>query len=239
MARHASVNRASIHPFLFGAFVRPDSLVAGFYRSRHVAANSKTIGSSTISTSKGAISDQAPQPGGPLGGLGALGAIRWMLEQFNCCLRLGDNRSLAVQQGIWPIRRDELVSPAPRSSGRPQHFVTRIGRIERIWRIAPRAVMHAVATSPDDPFFWDGRSGRAGHFETRPERLLHRQKKCLYWSSVSSKARRYPDFIRKNSPNPNEFAQFAFNLLMRPDDHAGKSSRSSRAVSFHTVSRSG
>jgi hypothetical protein len=30
MARHASVNRASIHPFLFGAFVRPDSLVAVF-----------------------------------------------------------------------------------------------------------------------------------------------------------------------------------------------------------------
>jgi hypothetical protein len=28
MARHASVNRASIHPFLFGAFGRPDSLVA-------------------------------------------------------------------------------------------------------------------------------------------------------------------------------------------------------------------
>jgi hypothetical protein len=28
MARHASVNRASIHPFLFGAFVRPASLVA-------------------------------------------------------------------------------------------------------------------------------------------------------------------------------------------------------------------
>jgi hypothetical protein len=49
------------------------------------------------------------------------------------------------------------------------------------------------------------------------------QKKCLYRSSVSSKARRYPDFIRKNSPNPNEFAQFAFNLLMRPDDHATKS----------------
>ena len=42
----------------------------------------------------------------------------------------------------------------------------------------------------------------------------------------------------KNSPNPNEFAQFAFNLLMRPDDHATKS-RSSSAVSFHTVSRSG
>ena len=42
---------------------------------------------------------------------------------------------------------------APRSSGGPQHFVTRIGRIERIWRIAPRAVMHAVATSPDDLFF--------------------------------------------------------------------------------------
>jgi hypothetical protein len=30
MARHASVNRASIHPFLVGAFVRPDSLVAVF-----------------------------------------------------------------------------------------------------------------------------------------------------------------------------------------------------------------
>ena len=49
------------------------------------------------------------------------------------------------------------------------------------------------------------------------------KKKCLYRLSVSSKARRYPDFIRKNSPNPNEFAQFAFNLLMRPDDHATKS----------------
>ena len=54
---------------------------------------------------------------------------------------------------------------------------------------------------------------------------------------VSSKARRYPDFIRKNSPNPNEFAQFAFNVLMRPDDHATKS-RSSLGVNFHTVSRS-
>src|SRR5882724_80615 len=30
MARHANVNRASIHPFLFGAFVWPDSLVAVF-----------------------------------------------------------------------------------------------------------------------------------------------------------------------------------------------------------------
>jgi len=35
-----------------------------------------------------------------------------------------------------------------------------------------------------------------------------------------SKARRYLDFIRKNSRNPNEFAQFAFNLLMLPDDDA-------------------
>src|SRR5258705_3111992 len=96
MARHASVNRASIHPFLFGTFVWPDSLVAVFYRSRRVAANPKTIGSSTISTSKGAMSDQALQPGGPLGGLGALGAIRWMLEQFNCCLRPGDNRSFGA-----------------------------------------------------------------------------------------------------------------------------------------------
>src|SRR5215211_2999269 len=41
MARHASVNRASIHPFLFGAFVWPDSLVAVFYRSMHVAATEK------------------------------------------------------------------------------------------------------------------------------------------------------------------------------------------------------
>ena len=47
-----------------------------------------------------------------------------------------------------------------------------------------------------------------------------------------------PRLHSENSPNPNEFAQFAFNLLMRPDDHATKSS-SSRAVSFHTVSRSG
>jgi len=28
------------------------------------------------------MSDQSLQPGGPLGGVGALGAIRWMLEQF-------------------------------------------------------------------------------------------------------------------------------------------------------------
>ena len=54
---------------------------------------------------------------------------------------------------------------------------------------------------------------------------------------MSSKAKRSPDFIRKNSSNPNEFAQFAFNLLMRPDDHATRS-KSSRAVSFQTVSRS-
>ena len=40
-----------------------------------------------------------------------------------------------------------------------------------------------------------------------------------------------PDFIRKNSPNPNEFAQFAFNVLMRPDDHATKS-RSSPSCEF-------
>ena len=40
-----------------------------------------------------------------------------------------------------------------------------------------------------------------------------------------------PDFIRKNSPNPNEFAKFAFNLLMRPDDHATKS-RSSPSCEF-------
>ena len=96
--------------------------------------------------------------------------------------------------------------------------------------------MHAVAASPDDLFFWDYRSGR---FEKRPERLLQRKEQnVFYQASVSSKASRYPDFIRKNSPNPNEFAQFAFNLLRRPDDHATKS-RSSRAVSFHTVSRSG
>ena len=81
-------------------------------------------------------------------------------------------------------------------------------------------MMNAVTTSPDDLFSWDCRSGRD---EKRPERLLQERKKCLYRSSVSSKARRYPDFIRKNSPNPNEFAQFAFNLLMRPDDHVTKS----------------
>ena len=95
--------------------------------------------------------------------------------------------------------------------------------------------MHAVATSPDDLFFWDCRSGRD---ESVLSVCYKEKKKCLYRSSVSSKARRYPDFIRKHSPNPNEFAQFAFNLLMRPDDHATKS-RSSRAVSFHTISRSG
>ena len=95
--------------------------------------------------------------------------------------------------------------------------------------------MHAVATSPDDLFF-----GTAARDATkRVVSVRYKEKKqCLYRSSVSSTARRYPNFIRKNSPNPNEFAQFAFNLLMRPDDHATKS-RSSRAVSFHTVSRSG
>ena len=34
--------------------------------------------------------------------------------------------------------------------------------------------MHAVATSPDDLFFWDCRSGR---YEKRPERLLQRKEK--------------------------------------------------------------
>ena len=64
--------------------------------------------------------------------------------------------------------------------------------------------MHAVAASPDDLFFWDYRSGR---FEKRPERLLQRKEhNVFYQASVSSKASRYPDFIRKNSPNPNEFA---------------------------------
>ena len=33
--------------------------------------------------------------------------------------------------------------------------------------------MHAVATSPDDLFFWDCRSGR---YEKRPERLLQRSR---------------------------------------------------------------
>ena len=61
-----------------------------------------------------------------------------------------------------------------------------------------------------------------------PLKSTKTRKKCLSRSSVSSKARRYPDFIRKNSPNPNEFAQFAFNVLMRPDDHATKSRSSSR-----------
>jgi hypothetical protein len=46
--------------------------------------------------------------------------------------------------------------------------------------------------------------------------------KNLTVHSVSSEANRYANFIRKNSPNPNEFAQFAFNLLTRPDDHATK-----------------
>src|SRR5258705_13872273 len=67
-------------------------------------------------------------------------------------------RLFASPRVIWPIGWDDLVSPAPRPSGRPQNFVTRIGRIERMWRIAPRAVMHAVATSPDDLFFLDCRS---------------------------------------------------------------------------------
>ena len=57
----------------------------------------------------------------------------------------------------------------------------------------------------------------------------------FYRSSVSSKARRYPDFIRKNSPNPNEFAKFAFNVLMRPDDRATKSRSSFNDEPFLTV----
>jgi len=65
--------------------------------------------------------------------------------------------------------------------------------------------MHAIATSPDDLISLG-----------------------LYRSSVSSKARRYPDFIRKNSRNPNEFAQFAFNLLMLPDDDASLALRMTR-----------
>jgi len=86
--------------------------------------------------------------------------------------------------------------------------------------------MHAVAASPDDLYFWDYRSRR---FEKRPERLLQSKEQNVFsQASVSSKASRYPDFIRKNSPNPNS-PQFAFNLLRRPDDHATKS-RSSRAV---------
>jgi len=76
--------------------------------------------------------------------------------------------------------------------------------------------MHAVATSPDDLFCWDCRSGRFISV------CYQEKKKCLCRSSVSSKARRYPDFIRKNSPNPAEFAQFAFNLLMRPDVARGR-----------------
>ena len=89
-----------------------------------------------------------------------------------------------------------------------------------------------VATSPDDLFFWDCRSGR---YEKRSERLLQEKKNMPLPFIGLCKASRYSDFIRKNSPNPNEFAQFAFNLLMRPGDHATKS----RAVSFHAVSRSG
>ena len=112
---------------------------------------------------------------------------------------------------------------------------TEMGGFELIWRIAPRAAIHAVAMSPDDPFFWTAARDAT---QSVLSVCYKEKKKCPYRSSVSSKARRYPDFIRKNSPNPNEFAQFAFNLLMRPDDHATKS-RSSRAVSFHTVSRSG
>src|SRR5215211_2536332 len=94
MARHASVTRASIHPFLFGAFVQ--NPCRSFLPSKHVGARPTTIGSSTISTRKGAMSDQALQLGGPRGGLGALGAIRWMLEQFNCCRWPGDNRSYGM-----------------------------------------------------------------------------------------------------------------------------------------------
>ena len=88
--------------------------------------------------------------------------------------------------------------------------------------------MHAVATSPDDLAF-----GTAARDATNSALSVcyKAKKKLLYRSSVSSKARRYRDFIRKNSPNPNEFAPFAFNRLMRPDDHATKS-RSSRALSF-------
>src|SRR4051812_7391589 len=92
------------------------------------------------------------------------------------------------------------------SSGRPQHVVTRIWRIERIRRIAPRAVMQAVATSPDDRFF--GTAARDATNSVLSVRYNEKKKNRLYHSSVSSKARRHPDFIPKNSPNPNDFAQF-------------------------------
>ena len=47
-----------------------------------------------------------------------------------------------------------------------------------------------------------------------------------------------PRFHSEEFAQSDEFAQFAFNLLMRPDDHATKS-RSSLSASFHTVSGSG
>jgi len=60
-------------------------------------------------------------------------------------------------------------------------------------------MMHAVATSPDDLFL---ELPLGTLFEKRPERPSQRkEKKWLHRSSFLSKARRYPDSIRKNSPN--------------------------------------
>ena len=75
--------------------------------------------------------------------------------------------------------------------------------------------------------------------ETRPERLLRRRDEMSSPSeSASSKAKTLerPISIRYQymSPNPNEFARFAFNLLMRPMTDATTSSVIP-AVSFHTV----
>src|SRR5580765_5113011 len=91
----------------------------------------------------------------------------------------------------------------------PNTLERELGGFERIWRIAPRAVMHALATSPDDLLFWGCRSGR---YEQRPEGLLQRKKMSLPFIGLVQ-GKTLPDFIRKNSPNPNEFAQFAFNVL--------------------------
>ena len=71
--------------------------------------------------------------------------------------------------------------------------------------------MHAVATSPDDLFSWTA----ARDATKRPERVTKKRKNVLpFLGLVQGKT--LPRFIRKNSPNPNEFAQFAFNVLMLP-----------------------
>ncbi len=93
--------------------------------------------------------------------------------------------------------------------------------------------MHAVATSRDDLFL----ELPLGTLRKGPERLLQREDKNVFTVHRSPPGKTLPRFHSKEFAQSDEFARFAFNLLMCPDDHATKKNTSSPRCEFFTQSR--